>query len=183
MRAHYEKAQAPSRNLVGIGARLSRDSVGGLNLVWLDCKFGDLPWQTAVFEDTGDSLLLDWESFVLYADIAWRDFVESESEAPHNFRVKLRRDSYYNYRYDDAERLACFYLQDSTNSATCWAYAPRDSLAANTLERLFERQMRFGARPEIKVTLRLRFEKHTDGGSHQQAWIDGVVSDSWFVPY
>ena len=194
---HHERASTlklPS--VVEYKDGVHKGVLGDMDALWLNLLVSDGNWRTAVFEVTEGSLKLDWETFFLYEEQPWTEFFSAQSGEQGVFRVHLQQGDYYNYRYEDPAKYLSFAIEDPTGTvSSCWAYAAPNSVTGKRLARLFESAAsRNGISVDqaglledhpgekIKVTLKLRFDPHTDGLAHSQAWVDEVVSDSWFVP-
>lgn len=161
--------------------------------MWIDVEFSDASSRTAVFEKTPEGLKLDWESFVFFADPVMSEFVSRQPEAPAVYRVVCSIDDYYNRLYDDEQKFLCLKVVGPDDISSCWAYTSIDSEESWELSRLFRRNEGLAEaegssapkpdqEPTIKIMLKLRFVKDANGESNSQAWIDGIVSDSWIMP-
>ena len=185
MRQYELSKQQVPKEILEFDRSIRKDSLSKINLLWFRVLTDDLVWRTVTFEDTSDGLKLDWEQFVLYQPMSWEDYLKFEPSAPLVFRVVVTRDDYFNFRYHDRESYVCYRLRDPMRRDGCWGYAERDSLVAAQIEQQLVKLLgkeSHAKQEEIRVMLSLRFVEHTDGQSHSQAWIERVVSTSWFSP-
>jgi hypothetical protein len=132
---------------------------------------------------TGQTLLgIDWESFVGWSEISWKDFLRSEPSAPSDFRVMARLDTYYNYAFKDQSKWFCYKLIDPEGWAHCYGYCELDSTAAALLNNLIRKQAASNSpdKEAVRTILKLHFDPQAKGQS--QVIIDAVVQDGWVIP-
>jgi hypothetical protein len=132
---------------------------------------------------------VDWESFVSWSELPWKDFLKSPPEQAVDYRVTATldpTDQYYNYSFKGRELdLLCFKLEDPEKYASCWAYCDKDSEAASQLLLNLKRSRQHGivnneGKIAISCILRLRFPP--EGMKTNQVLIEKFVSDSWVLP-
>ena len=132
---------------------------------------------------------VDWESFVNWSEIPWKDFLKSPPEQSVDFRVTVTYepgDQYYNYSFKGRELdLMCFKIEDPERYGSCWAYCDKDSEAASQL--LFhlksarsQRQFNQDGNAAISCILRLRFPP--EGRKTNQVMIEKFIHDNWVQP-
>lgn len=132
---------------------------------------------------------VDWESFVNWSEIAWKDFLKTPPEQSVEFRVSVtyhRDDLYYNYYSKGQElELMCFKLEDPEKYGSCWAYCHKDSEAASmilfNLKRARQQgQVNADGKVFTSCILKLRFPP--EGMKSNQVLIEKFVHDSWVLP-
>jgi hypothetical protein len=132
---------------------------------------------------------VDWESFVSWAEIPWKDFLRKPPEQSLDYRVTATidaRDQYYNYSFKGRELdLLCFKLEDPGKYGSCWAYCDKDSEAASKLLFNLKRSRQQGivndeGKTAIRCILRLRFPP--EGMKTNQVMIEAFLHDSWVQP-
>lgn len=132
---------------------------------------------------------LDWESFVNWAELPWKDFLKAPPEDAHTFRVTVTydlRDQYYNYSFQGKEKtMLCFKLEDPSKYGSCWAYCDKSTETAAKLIFHLKRARQQGSRNEEKkialaCMLKLRFPP--EGMKTNQVMIEEFVHDSWLQP-
>lgn len=132
---------------------------------------------------------VDWESFVNWSEIAWKDFLKSPPDQSVEFRVSVTHhanDQYYNYYSKGQElELMCFKLEDPEKYGSCWAYCHKDSEAASMLLFNLKRarqqgQVNADGKVFTSCILKLRFPP--EGMKSNQVLIEKFVHDSWVIP-
>ena len=132
---------------------------------------------------------VDWESFVSWAEIPWKDFLRKPPEQSVDYRVTVTldpRDQYYNYSFKGRELdLLCFKLEDPGKYGSCWAYCDKDSEAASKLLFNLKRSRQQGivndeGKTAISCILRLRFPP--EGMKTNQVMIEEFLHDTWVKP-
>ena len=137
----------------------------------------------------GSDPKLDWESYVNWAEMPWKDFLRTPPEQPMDYRVTVTldpRDQYYNYSFKGRELdLLCFKLEDPEKYGFCWAYCDKDSEAATQLLFNLKRSRQQGivnseGKIAISCILRLRFPP--EGMKTNQVMIEKFLHDNWVQP-
>jgi hypothetical protein len=132
---------------------------------------------------------VDWESFVNWSELPWKDFLKTPPDQSVDFRVTVTHepgDQYYNYSFKGRELdLMCFKIEDPERYGSCWAYCDKDSEAASQL--LFhlksarrQRQVNQDGKVAISCILRLRFPP--EGRKTNQVMIEKFIHDNWVQP-
>ncbi|MEZ5302755.1 MAG: hypothetical protein R3F11_19270 [Verrucomicrobiales bacterium] len=150
--------------------------VGGTKFLRMRLAQEDGILRTAIFERTGDGLLLDWESFVGYSDPSWLQFYISRPTKPASFYLIARRENFYIYPFSDASEYLCLKLTDPGVTGEVFGYAERESEVGKRLSKLVDGASRSG-NPELLAILKLRFAE--SGRENRQVWIDEIVSETW----
>ena len=132
---------------------------------------------------------VDWESYVNWAEMPWKDFLRTPPEQSMEYRVTVSldpRDQYYNYSFKGREfDLLCFKLEDPEKYGSCWAYCDKDSDAASQLLFNLKRSRQQGivndeGKIAISCILKLRFPP--EGMKTNQVMIEKFVHDNWVQP-
>ena len=132
---------------------------------------------------------IDWESYVDWSELSWRDFLKTPPEQAIDYRVTLSSspdDQYYNYYSKGRELdLMCFKVEDPGKFGSCWAYCHKDSEAASQILFQLKRARTMGnfnpdGKPVISCILQLRFPP--DGMKSNQVSIEKFIYDSWLLP-
>ena len=132
---------------------------------------------------------VDWESFVNWSELPWKDFLKTPPEQSVDFRVTVTHepdDQYYNYSFKGRELdLMCFKIEDPERYGSCWAYCDKDSETASQL--LFhlksarrQKQVNQDGKSAISCILRLRFPP--EGRKTNQVMIEKFIHDNWVQP-
>jgi len=138
---------------------------------------------------SGGEPKIDWESFVDWAELPWKDFLKTPPEQAIDYRVTLSsfpEDQYYNYYSKGRELdLMCFKIGDPGKFGSCWAYCHKDSDAAfQILFQLKQARTLGNFDPDGKLVisciLQLRFPP--EGMKSNQVNIEKFIYDSWLVP-
>lgn len=161
---------------LGFDSRTEEQTIEEVPFVMLFVTLDDHSNKAVALEKTGGDFKVDWESYVAWSAVNWDDFLSKEPPEPHDMRVIIRHDTYYNFYYSDPGRYFCYKLVDPDNSAHCFAYTGLESEAGQKISQMIRRQRHAGAE-SVKAILKLRFEPAARG--HLQAWIDDVVQDGW----
>lgn len=130
-------------------------------------------------------VLIDWESLVYWSEVPWEKFMGQQMERPHEFRVTMVRDDYYNGPYADETRWICWklYHPASVGEEYGYCYGYTDASSDVTTEMI--QPMRVAAergQKNLKAILSLRF--HPDARGKQgapQVHIEKFTS-GWLVP-
>ena len=136
-------------------------------------KNGDTK-QLHVVLDQGNQRV-DWPSFVAWSDMDWKQFVEQRPTGPRLFRVLADDAQHFESAFSDSKALRCMKLLNPAAPASppIYAYVDRRSTVGSELDFLLRQTT---ARP-VKITLRLKFP--SDPVTHDQVWIENVVTSGW----
>ena len=132
---------------------------------------------------------VDWESFVNWSELPWKDFLKTPPEQAVDYRVTLTTDpadQYYNYYSKDRELdLMCFKIEDPEKYGSCWAYCDKDSEAASQILFNLKRARQQGSlssEGKIAITCILRLRFPPEGMKTNQVVIEKLVNDNWVLP-
>ncbi len=132
---------------------------------------GDWSQRQIALRETPGGFLVDWESWVGYSEMSWEEFARDKPVEPRVFRVRMKREAYYNFGFSDDSQWLCFRLLSPADDML-WGYA-REESAPGKLH-----TWHLGDREEL-VTLRLRFPENAT--RPDQVVIDGIVASGWVV--
>ncbi len=169
---------------------------------WSEIRIGDIEFIRAAWElddfrvypialeiIPGADPKVDWESFVNWSELPWKDFLKTPPEQSVDFRVTVTHepgDQYYNYSFKGRELdLMCFKIEDPERYGSCWAYCDKDSEAATQLLFNLKRSRQQGivnseGKIAISCILRLRFPP--EGMKTNQVMIEKFLHDNWVQP-
>lgn len=170
MRAFYPGGVIPAPGLGQfntLGAVAYRGKLASVGV-----RTGDFEMKQLAFIRTEEGLKVDWESYVGWSEMPWKDFVETKPEKPVLFRVVARDVEYYNFDYSDDVEWRSFQLGSPDGEQAVYGYAKRNSPAEEAL-----RPARKGE--TALVTLKLKYP----AGAKQknQVLVDSIVADGWVV--
>ena len=141
---------------------------GGIAAVQVRTR--DLEQKQMMLVDTKDGWKVDWESWVGWSEMSWKDFLREKPKTPKLFRVILRETQYYNYSFADERRWKSYNLTSPDGESSVIGYVER----AGGIDREI-RPAEISAREPY--TLMLRFPPDAD--SVDQVIIDRMVSAGW----
>ena len=132
---------------------------------------------------------VDWESYVSWAELPWKDFLRTPPERSMDYRVTVtldRSDQYYNYYSKGRELdLICFKVEDPEKYGSCWAYCDKGSEAATQLLFNLKRSRQQGVvndQGKIAISCMLRLRFPPEGMKTNQVMIEKFLHDSWIEP-
>ena len=123
---------------------------------------------------SGD-FVVDWASFVLYAEMDWSEFIAQKPEAPKLFRVLAVQDVRFNDNFSDPKALVCLKLVDPRDPSAkpVWGYASRNTTLGRSLEFLFSGSLG----ESLPLMVGLKYEPLS--ASNDQVWISELVAQGW----
>jgi hypothetical protein len=133
-----------------------------------------------VLERTGESFLVDWESFTGHGELTWDAFIKTRPEKPVLMRVQIEKSraaEYYNEDFTDKTKWNCVLLRDTSGTHLLSGYTARESPADTALkQRLYIPGVQDSIRRATAV-LKLRFAP--GGKSARQVEITEFVEHGW----
>ena len=132
---------------------------------------GDFSQRQIALQKTEDGFLVDWESWVGYSEMSWEEFKQRKPTRPLVFRVRMRRETYFNFGFSDDSKWLCFRML-SPEGDLLWGYAAEDTASAKLVT------WDTGDREELATVL-LRFPENASRAD--QAVIDDFVVSGWVV--
>jgi hypothetical protein len=131
---------------------------------------GDFSSRAMSFRLVGDTLKVDWESWVGWCEMSAREFQQQRPSQPKLFRVIVSKVRYYNFDFSDEGKWVSYRLESLDGQLSLYGYLPLDSpinariRTADDLERK-------------QVTVKLRFPENPQ--TRNQVVIDSLISESW----
>lgn len=128
--------------------------------------------ELAFVEGEDGEVKIDWESWVGWSEMPWKDLLITKPKTPVLVRVKVKEVEYYNFGFSDDEKWRSYSLISPDGENVLYGYVERGSLLDEKIR----------PRNDFKVvaqTLRVKFlEKNY---SSSQVLIVEQVSDGWVV--
>jgi len=121
------------------------------------------------------AFVVDWASFVLYAEMDWTEFIAQKPETPVLFRVLAVPDDIYKESFSDPKGLVCLKLVDprSPGVAPVWGYASRGTSLGRNLEFLFNNSLG----ESLPLMVALKYQPLSSASD--QVWISELVAQGW----
>ena len=124
------------------------------------------------FFNTPDGLKIDWESWVTWSEMPWKDFLAKKPVESAVFRVSLSQQEYYNIGFTDDAKWQSYQLSCPGQEKSIYGYVERNSA--------LDQQLRPPSDVKLTdLTLKLRFP--ANARSDNQVLIEGIVSESWVI--
>jgi hypothetical protein len=89
--------------------------------------------EIALRRTASDRLVIDWESFVGYGEMSFKDLISSRSAKPVMIRALVKVDDYYNFEFSDSKKLLSIKLTSPDGDSFVNAYCERDSVMGKWL--------------------------------------------------
>lgn len=122
------------------------------------------------FVETPQGLKVDWESWVGWSQIPWREFISSKTVIPHVFRVTLSPVDYYNFGFADESKWQSYRLESPDKEYSIYGYAGQGTALAQQLHLDADQK-------NILLTLVLKFPPNAKSDS--QVEIERLVCEGW----
>ena len=120
-------------------------------------------------QDDG-SYRVDWEDFVAYSEIGWKELIETKPTEPVMMRGLIKDGNYYNFGFTQ-DKWKCLQIQDFSGEYTVYGYV---ELEGEVMKKLVGKPI---PQQPIRITLRL---KHTgEGSGDRQFEITEIVAPDW----
>ncbi|RYD36514.1 MAG: hypothetical protein EOP86_05765, partial [Verrucomicrobiaceae bacterium] len=143
------------------------------NWVAFELPLPDFQFRSMAVQKTPQGYKVDWESFVAYSELSWKDLREKRPRTPTLMRVILRPVGYFNNDFPSEDTHRCFQLRDEHRENVIYGYVKRGS---DTERRMQE--MMINAR-EMNAIVRVAYpEKSTTAN---QVEIAEVVDKGWVL--
>jgi ribosomal protein S27E len=143
-----------------------------ITLSYIDAK--DQTQALPLREQADGSLKIDWPSFVAENPQPLSDYARSQSTEPQIFRVTLRRDSYYNFDFNDEQKHYCFRLEDPHTKDVIYGYYPKSTTDNET------------ALPYLRMTqlhrVMVKIRLPQPSRSKDQVEIVEFIQNKWLMP-
>jgi hypothetical protein len=135
-------------------------------------RTSDFKDRNMVVEKTGDGFKVDWESWVGWSEMSWKQLREIRPTEPKLFRVFAKQGKYYNFVFSDDTEWRCYQLDSPDRKNSIFGYVKRGSKLDMELAKV-------GNVP-IAMTLMIRFPQNAPADN--QVFIDSMVADGWVIP-
>lgn len=125
------------------------------------------------FVETPQGLKIDWEAWVGWGPLGWKEFSQQRSKQPTLFRVILEAVDYYNFDFADENHWACYRLSSWDGEHVLYGYVERGSALDGKLK----------PAPEVgrvQATVMLRFPDQPSTAN--QVLIDNWLGNCWSIP-
>jgi hypothetical protein len=168
MRGFYPggMVEAPGMQSLDSGAGLSvRDK-----LVSLAVRTRDFEEKSLAFIDTPQGLKIDWESWVGWSDISWKEFMATKPTSGHVFRVILAPVDYYNFEFTDDQKWQSYRLESPDHEHSLYGYAEKGTVLNGRI--LTDKDTK-----SINLMLSLKFP--AGATSNNQVEIERFVAEGW----
>lgn len=139
-------------------------------LLTVTVRTGDFEARQIVLVESGDEFKVDWESWVGWSEMTWKEFKERRPAGGAWFRVELSDVEYYNFDFTDEDAWISYRLDSPDGMESLYGYVPRNDDLARKIPP-FEK----GA--SIKLLVRLKYPEAAK--SENQVLIDAVSGHEW----
>ena len=132
----------------------------------------DYEMRPMTFVRSGEGLLVDWEAWVGWSEMGWREFLDGKPEDPKVFRVLVRQADYYNFGFSDEDTWRSYQLESPDRDHSIYGYAERGGIADGMLR----------AYPDLKESsfvVEIRFPAGIE--SRNQVVIERVIAEGWAI--
>jgi len=160
--------------------------IAGKHVILLSVKIAnELRSRTFAFEQTQESIKMNWEVSFGYQVMTVKDFIASKTEEPTEFRVSMRLSDYYAHYYGDESKWQCLeisYPNDQTFKT--FAYVNRNSILGNKIVT----QLTPTASPTLRLNtpkaktlsaiVKLKHHKHSL--EDNQVELVEIIQDHWY---
>jgi hypothetical protein len=153
----------------GLFSFVSNDAIAG-QVLHAMVTTGDFEPRKMHFRKTPGGLKIDWESWVGWSEMPWKEFMASKPTEPKKFRVLLSAVEYYNFAFSDDDHWKSFRLESPDREDAFYGYAENGSGLAGLLRLDSDKKSE-------QMILTLKFPK--DATSPNQVLIGDVVAKGW----
>jgi len=122
------------------------------------------------FVDGPQGLKVDWESWVGWSEISWKEFLASKPTSSRVFRVRLAPVDYYNFDFKDDLKWQSYRLESPDHESSVYGYVEKGS----------ELDKQIHPASDVQSVLLMLALKFPEGGlSSNQVLIERLVADGW----
>lgn len=132
----------------------------------------DFQEKVMAFALTPDGWKVDWESWVAWSDLPWKEFRAKKPSSPGTYRVRVKDVEYYNRSFSDESKWKSFLLETPEGIDTFYGYLPRDSTFAAKLRPNPDQ-------PAAPFVLSLRFPENAEADN--QVLIESILAEGWVL--
>jgi len=152
-----------------VGDSVSNNDTTG-KVFKVDVRTGDFELREIVVFGTEGDLKVDWESWVGWSEMPWKEFQDQRPVEGKWFRVELSRVQYYNFDFKDESKWVSYRLISPYGTESLYGYVPRVSP-------LDEKIRPVDQNGKEKLLLKLKFPP--DASSDNQVIIEAVSGVNW----
>ena len=122
------------------------------------------------FVETPQGMKIDWESWAIWSEMPWAQFLSARPTAAHVFRVILSPVVYYNFEYSDDKKWKSYSLESPDREHVIFGYVEKGS----EVDRMIHLD------PEAKtLSLMLSLKFNPNCTSKNQVEIERLVTEGW----
>ena len=137
----------------------------------INCETSDYKRDIGIVEYSKDSILLDWESYVVYSEKTWSELATQKPTDPVRVRAYAKVGHYYNNHFGDERKWRAVSLENPNEEDIIYGYVEINS--ANE-QRIFN----FGNTDSQPLILEIYYPPNAE--STNQVYIGKVIQDGWF---
>ncbi|HIG84704.1 MAG TPA: hypothetical protein EYG40_06150 [Verrucomicrobia bacterium] len=132
----------------------------------------DIRARSVILEDSDIGFLVDWEEFVRYSSMRWKDFIDTKSLEAIDFRVRATLDVNPGFAFPDRKKWICVRIDDWKSDDILFGYAAVGTELSQRIQKVLYDEW------QKDCVLRLQFPEDSKGGINQVHILD-LVNDSW----
>ena len=141
------------------------------DIVFLLVRLNDYSLRGIALEKDGSVYKVDWESWVAWSSMPWKELFEKKPEEPIEVRVTCSRDYYYNRFFSDETKWQVFKLNHPLEGKVLYGYVDKHS------PELMKAMNRVDSRVSASMILKIRFPK--DSIANNQVEIVEYIENGW----
>lgn len=143
---------------------------GATSIVQL--RTGDYNLREIILIKRDGRLKVDWDSWVGWSEMTWKEFRKKKPVEPVLFRVRLSIVDYFNFGFSDDHEWSSYRLDSRDGMDSLYGYVPRTG-------NLDQRLRPVDVSATTKWVVKLKFPP--DATSDSQVVIDSVVGEGWLM--
>ena len=132
----------------------------------------DIRARSVILEDSDSGFLLDWEEFVRYSPMSWKDFIDNKSLEAINFRVRATLELNPGFAFPDRSKWTCVRIDDWKSDDILFGYVAAGTELSQRIKKVLYDEW------QKDCVLRLQFPEDAKGGINQVHILD-LINDSW----
>ena len=132
----------------------------------------DIRARAVILEDSDIGFLVDWEEFVRYSSMRWKDFIDTKSLEVIDFRVRATLDVNPGFAFPDRKKWICIRIDDWKSDDILFGYVAAGTELSQRIQKVLYDEW------QKDCVLRLQFPEDPRGGINQVHILD-LVNDSW----
>lgn len=134
----------------------------------------DFEVRPIALEKVDDRFSVDWESWVGYSELSWKEFFDIKPRRGREFRVLVSPVDYYNYDFTDDRKWQSFRITSWDKKTVVYGYLPSNSLMVTELTPID---------PSIQeAAFVLKLSYPLKSSTQNQVLIEEVLCSGWVVP-